>query len=126
MRAKKHFVKIDCLAAKLGKKVPVDVAAVVTAVGPLGSVKRQADGTEFVRRYGAPPPPPPPCLFTYSSVHVDIRVCVLLEDQSRACSVQPQRPCVRRGGAATRDASSLQGPDAGRRDAQDGDGDALA
>lgn len=55
MKAKKNFTKIDCLASKLGKKVPVDVAAVVTAVGPLGSVKRQADGTEFVRRCVAPP-----------------------------------------------------------------------
>jgi hypothetical protein len=50
MKAKLHFTKIDCLATKLAKKLPVDVVAVVTNVGPLGSVKRQSDGSEFVRR----------------------------------------------------------------------------
>jgi hypothetical protein len=50
MKAKLHFVKIDCLASKLAKKLPVDVVGVVTNVGQLGSVKRQSDGSEFVRR----------------------------------------------------------------------------
>lgn len=50
MKARCVFVKIDCLAGKLARKVPVDVVAVVTAVAPLGSVKRQSDGTEFNRR----------------------------------------------------------------------------
>eukprot|EP00892_Ulva_mutabilis_P006812 jgi/Ulvmu1/4502/UM002_0228.1 len=50
MKAKLHFVKVDCLAAKIGKKTPVDMVAIVTDVGSLGSIKRQHDGTEFVRR----------------------------------------------------------------------------
>ena len=54
MKAKCHFTKIDCLSTLIGKKVPVDIVAVVTAVGPLGSVKRQSDGTEFVRRCASP------------------------------------------------------------------------
>lgn len=50
MKAKCYFVKVDCLAAKIGKKTPVDMVGIVTDVGSLGSIKRQHDGTEFVRR----------------------------------------------------------------------------
>jgi hypothetical protein len=50
MKAKCNFTKIDCLATKIGKKVPVDVVAVVTSVGPLSTVTRQSDSTEFLRR----------------------------------------------------------------------------
>ena len=51
MKAKCHFVKVDCLASRIGKKVPVDMVGIVTDVGSIGSIKRQHDGTEFVRRY---------------------------------------------------------------------------
>lgn len=50
MKAKCHFVKVDCLGTRIGKKVPVDMVAVVTDVGTVGRIKRQHDGTEFVRR----------------------------------------------------------------------------
>jgi hypothetical protein len=54
MHAKCHFVKIDCLESKISQKLPVDIVSVVTDVGPLGSVKRQQDGTELVRRCDCP------------------------------------------------------------------------
>lgn len=50
MKAACHFVAIDCLAARIGKKVPVDIVGVVTNVTPLSSVKRTADGSEISRR----------------------------------------------------------------------------
>lgn len=50
MKAKCHFVKVDCLGTRIGKKVPVDMVAIVTDVGSVGRIKRQHDGTEFVRR----------------------------------------------------------------------------
>lgn len=50
MNAKCHFVKIDCLEAKIPQKLPVDIVGVVTDVGSLGSIKRKQDDTEFVRR----------------------------------------------------------------------------
>lgn len=53
MNAKCHFVKIDCLEAKISQKLPVDIVGVVTDVGTLGSIKRKQDDTEFVRRFDA-------------------------------------------------------------------------
>lgn len=50
MKAKCNFVKVDCLATRIGKKLPVDLVGIVTDVGSLGRIKRQHDGTEFVRR----------------------------------------------------------------------------
>ena len=42
--------KIDRLARKIGGRGTVDVLAVVTAVGDLGSIKRKSDGGELQRR----------------------------------------------------------------------------
>ena len=42
--------KIDQLARKIGGRGTVDILAVVTAVGDLGSIKRKSDGGELQRR----------------------------------------------------------------------------
>lgn len=50
MKAACNFIAIDCLVARVGKKLPVDIVGIVTAVTPLSSVKRTADGSEILRR----------------------------------------------------------------------------
>lgn len=50
MKAACNFIAIDCLVARVGKKLPVDIVGIVTAVTPLSSVKRTADGSEISRR----------------------------------------------------------------------------
>jgi replication factor A1 len=50
MTAKLEFVPIDQLAAFVDKKATVDIMGIVTAVAPLGSIKRKTDSTEISRR----------------------------------------------------------------------------
>ncbi|KAK9828112.1 hypothetical protein WJX81_005736 [Elliptochloris bilobata] len=50
MQARLNYVSIATLPGYTGKRLLVDLLGVVTAVGPLGSVKRQRDGTELARR----------------------------------------------------------------------------
>ncbi len=50
MQAKMEFVGIGRLAAYVDRNAPVDVLAVVTTVGALGSVKRKTDMSEVARR----------------------------------------------------------------------------
>ena len=44
------LVPIEALLAHVDKKAPVDLLGVVTAVQPLGSVKRKADDSTVARR----------------------------------------------------------------------------
>ena len=44
------FVKIKNLSAYVGRKKLLDVVAVATGVGPMGSVKRKSDGADLLRR----------------------------------------------------------------------------
>ena len=44
------LVPIEALLAHVDKKAPVDLLGVVTAVQPLGSVKRKADDSKVARR----------------------------------------------------------------------------
>lgn len=50
MQAKLDPVPIEQLAAFADKKMTVDLLAVVSSVGPLGSVKRKVDAAELARR----------------------------------------------------------------------------
>lgn len=50
MQARLKYVDFEQLPHYAGKKMLVDVLGLVTAVGPLGSVKRSADGSELARR----------------------------------------------------------------------------
>ena len=44
------FVKIKDLSAYVGRKKLLDIVAVATNVGPIGSVKRKSDGVDLLRR----------------------------------------------------------------------------
>lgn len=44
------LVPFDKLMKHVGRKAPVDVMGVVTAVGPLGTIKRKVDSSELMRR----------------------------------------------------------------------------
>lgn len=50
MKIVHSFVSFDCLEARLSKKLPVDLIGIVTNVGSLGTIKRNRDGTEHLRR----------------------------------------------------------------------------
>ena len=56
MKASYTFIAIDCLSARIGKKLPVDIVGVVTNVSALSSIKRSSDGTELVHRAAGGPP----------------------------------------------------------------------
>jgi replication factor A1 len=50
MQAALAYVTLDKLAARVGKKAPVDVVGLAVAVAALGSVKRKSDDAELARR----------------------------------------------------------------------------
>ena len=50
MAAAPDYVSIGNLSRHVGKKAPIDVLGVVTAVAPLGAVKRKSDDAELARR----------------------------------------------------------------------------
>ena len=50
MAAAPDYVSIGNLSRHVGKKAPIDVIGVVTAVAPLGAVKRKSDDAELARR----------------------------------------------------------------------------
>ena len=75
MKARYRFTKIDALGPFVGRKAPVDIVAVVHAVGELGTVKRNSDGSEFERR----------CAFRLCIV-CRVMACQCVEMVSRGCT----------------------------------------